>query len=429
MNFEIISIGTELLLGQIVNTNARDISIMLSELGMNVYYTTVVGDNPERLEEALEIASKRADGIITTGGLGPTRDDLSKETIAKFCGLKCVPNEESIRRIKERFEKTNRYMAESNLKQANMPEGCIVMQNDCGTAPGAIIETDRNVFIMLPGPPFEMNAMLQKSVRPYLEKRADSVIRSKMLRVFGVGESAAEEKVSKLIENQTNPTIAPYAKTGEMEFRLTAKAESAELAEKMLLPLEKEVREILGDCIYGVGEDNSLEKTVVELLIKNKKKVTFAESCTGGLLAKKITEVPGSSECFDCGFVTYSNEQKMKCLGVNKETLEEFGAVSKQTALEMCKGAKEKAGADIAVGITGIAGPGGGTPEKPVGLVYVGVCTDEIHGAVKLNLAGSRDIVRERTSLYALDLVRRSILGILKAKEDDTESLDTDYIW
>ena len=197
----------------------------------------------------------------------------------------------------------------------------------------------------------------------------------------------------------------------------------------MLLPLEKEVREILGDCIYGVGEDNSLEKTVVELLIKNKKKVTFAESCTGGLLAKIITEVPGSSECFDCGFVTYSNEQKTKCLGVNKETLEEFGAVSKQTALEMCKGAKEKAGADIAVGITGIAGPGGGTPEKPVGLVYVGVCTDEIHGVVKLNLAGSRDIVRERTSLYALDLVRRSILGILKAKEDDPESLDTDYIW
>lgn len=429
MNFEIISIGTELLLGQIVNTNARDISLMLSELGMNVYYTTVVGDNPERLRDALEIAASRADGIITTGGLGPTKDDLSKETIAKFCGLKCVPNEESIRRIEERFKKQNRYMPESNLKQADMPEGCIVMQNDCGTAPGAIIESEKATIIMLPGPPFEMRDMLNKCVKPYLEKLADGVIYSKTLKVFGVGESAAEEKISHIIETQSNPTIAPYAKTGEMEFRLTARAKDATAAEAMLLPLEAKVREILGDCVYAEGEDNSLQNTVVELLRANKKTVATAESCTGGLVAKKITEIAGSSECFECGFVTYSNEQKIKRLEVNPKTLEKYGAVSAQTALEMSKGAMLEVNADIGIGITGIAGPDGGTDEKPVGLVFVGICTKDLHAAVKLNLTGGRGMVRERSSLYALDLIRRSILGILKTKDNDASVLDTDYVW
>lgn len=427
MNFEIISIGTELLLGQIVNTNARDISLMLSELGMNVYYTTVVGDNPERLREALEIASNRADGIITTGGLGPTCDDLSKETIADFCGLKCIPHEESRKRLIERFEKQNRYMPKSNLKQADMPEGCIVIKNNNGTAPGAIIESDKALIIMLPGPPSEMKSMLIESVRPYLESRADSVIRSKVLRVFGVGESDAEERVGDIIKNQTNPTIAPYAKTGEVEFRLTAKADKAETAEKLLVPLEEQVRGILGDFIYAEGEDASLQKTVVELLIENKKTVALAESCTGGLVAKKITDVSGASECFECGFVTYSNEQKEKLLGVKRETLEKYGAVSSQTALEMCKGAKERGGADIGIGITGIAGPGGGTEEKPVGLVYIGICTDELCGVHRLNLAGRRDMVRERTSLYALDLVRRSLLGILKVSSDDKSIIDIKY--
>lgn len=429
MNFEIISIGTELLLGQIVNTNARDISQMLSELGMGVYYTTVVGDNPERLMEALEIASKRADGIITTGGLGPTKDDLSKETIAKFCGLKCVPDEESRRRLEERFAKQNRYMPESNLKQADMPEGCIILKNDCGTAPGAIVESDKATIIMLPGPPHEMRAMLKSGVRPYLEQRADSVIKSKVLKVFGLGESAAEEKVGDLIENQQNPTIAPYAKTGEMEFRLTAKAENEQKAEGMLIPLEKQVRDIIGEYIYGEGEEMTLQQKVVELLRKSGKTLALAESCTGGLVAKKITDVSGASECFECGFVTYSNEQKIKRLGVSADTLEKYGAVSPQTAYEMCRGAKENGGADIGIGITGIAGPGGGTPEKPVGLVYIGICTDKIHATCRLQLAGDRDVVRERTSLYALDLVRRSLIEKLETRADDERVLNTDYIW
>ena len=352
MNFEIISIGTEILLGQIVNTNARDISRLLSELGMNVYYTTVVGDNPERLKEALEVACKRADGIITTGGLGPTEDDLSKETIAEFCGLKCVTHKESKRRLIDYFEKQGKYMPQNNLKQADMPEGCIVLKNDFGTAPGAIIESDKATIIMLPGPPSEMKPMLLNEVRPYLEKFADGVIRSKVLHVFGIGESAAEEKVKSLIDNQTNPTIAPYAKTGETEFRVTAKAKNPRDAEALLKPTLDKLYGLLGDYIYAEGEDASLQKTVVSLLCKHKKTVTFAESCTGGLLAKKITDVPGSSECFNCSYVTYSNGQKEKILGVSRRTLDEYGAVSPQTALEMCRGAKKASGADIAISVT-----------------------------------------------------------------------------
>ncbi|MBQ3573182.1 MAG: nicotinamide-nucleotide amidohydrolase family protein, partial [Clostridia bacterium] len=221
----------------------------------------------------------------------------------------------------------------------------------------------------------------------------------------------------------------PYAKTGEMELRLTARADDGETAEKILEPLKEEVLDILGDFVYAEGEDNSLQNTVVELLRKSGKTVATAESCTGGLVAKRITEIPGSSECFECGFVTYSNEQKTERLGVNKATLDKYGAVSPEVAFEMCKGARDKAGADIGIGITGIAGPGGGTDEKPVGLVYIGICTEDVHATVKLNLTGGRGMVRERTSLYALDLIRRSVLGILSTIPTDKKVLDTQYIW
>lgn len=412
MNFEIISIGTELLLGQIVNTNARDISRLLSELGMNVYYTTVVGDNPSRLTEALEVASNRADGIITTGGLGPTKDDLTKETIAKFFGLKCVTHDESLKRLTSIFEKQYKYMAKSNLKQADMPEGCIVLKNDFGTALGAIIENEKATVIMLPGPPSEMKPMLYNEVRPYLEKLADGVIYSKVLHVFGLGESEAEERIADLIESAKNPTVAPYAKTGETEFRLTAKAGSKNEAQELLAPLEDKVRAAFGDYIYAEGEDATMHETVVKLLLKHKKTITFAESCTGGLLAKKITEVSGASECFNCSYVTYSNEQKEKILGVSHKTLKKHGAVSEHTALEMCRGAKDVSDADIAVSVTGIAGPGGGTADKPVGLVYIGICTDDICEVKRILLSGSREAIRERTSLRALDMVRRTLINL-----------------
>ena len=269
-------------------------------------------------------------------------------------------------------------MPQNNLKQADMPEGCIVLKNDFGTAPGAIIESDKATIIMLPGPPSEMKPMLLNEVRPYLEKFADGVIRSKVLHVFGIGESAAEEKVKSLIDNQTNPTIAPYAKTGETEFRVTAKAKNPRDAEALLKPTLDKLYGLLGDYIYAEGEDASLQKTVVSLLCKHKKTITFAESCTGGMIASRLISVP---------------------------------AVSPQTALEMCRGAKNVSGADIAISITGIAGPGGGTPDKPVGLVYIGICADSVWESQKLILNGSRQSVRERTSLYALDTVRRVLIN------------------
>lgn len=421
MDFEIVSVGTELLLGQIVNTNAQYLSQQLSDLGFNVFYTTVVGDNPERLKEALRLASQRADAVITTGGLGPTGDDLTKETIAAFCGRRCVMHEESKRRIVERFQNTGTYMPENNLKQAEMPEECIVLRNDHGTAPGAIIEDEKAVFIMLPGPPSEMKPMFDTGVRPYLEKLADCVIISRSLRVFGIGESAAEEQLKDLLNEQSNPTLAPYAKTGEVELRLTAKATDAAAADKLLDPLEEKVRAVLGDKVYGMGADITLQEVVVRLLCEKNMRVATAESCTGGMIAEKITTVPGASACFDCGFVTYSNAQKQRLLGVRAETLEAYGAVSEQTALEMCKGAKAASGADVAVSVTGIAGPDGGTAEKPVGLVYIGICADNVHRAYRFHLAGDRDMVRARSSLYALDLVRRWTLGILNQ--------DAAYVW
>ena len=421
MTFELLSVGTELLLGSIVNTNAQYLSRRLSELGFNVYYTTVVGDNPDRLKSALEIAAGRADAVITTGGLGPTVDDLTKETIAEYCGLKCVMDEESKERIINRFQKGNSYMPENNFKQAEMPEGCIILKNENGTAPGAIVEGEDCIFIMLPGPPSEMKPMFDNSVIPYLEKYSDGVIRSKSLLVFGYGESAVDEMLGDLMNNSKNPTVAPYTKTGQVELRITAKADTVQEAKEMLKPMEEKIISILGDKVYGRGIDNSMENVVVQLLRDKKLKVTCAERCTGGMVAEKITSVPGASACFDCGYVTYSNEQKTEPLGVSAETLKSAGAVSEETALEMSKGALEKSGADIAVSITGIAGPEGGTDEKPVGLVYISVCTEDFHKAYKFNLTGERGMVRERAALYALDLIRRCALGII-----DKEA---EYIW
>lgn len=412
MNFEIIAVGTELLLGQIVNTNAAYLSQRLSELGFNVYFQTVVGDNPDRLKEALRIASERADAVITTGGLGPTNDDLTKETVAEFCDLECVLCEESLERIKKRFNKQGSYMSENNIKQAYMPEGSIILQNNHGTAPGAVVEHNDKIFIVLPGPPSEMKAMFEESVMPYLKTKTDGVIHSVTLREFGIGESQAEEKLKELMKNQSNPTIAPYAKTGEVTFRLTAKAENVEKAKEMLVPLEKKVREILGVTIYGYGDNGSLQKTLCEILTEKGMKIATAESCTGGLLAKKITEISGSSVCFECGAVTYSNEQKIRLLGVKEETLKKYGAVSKQTALEMCEGIAKSANADIGIGITGIAGPGGGTDEKPVGLVYIGIYGEKVHKAFRFVFSGDRDMVRERSAMTALDMARRYALGI-----------------
>ena len=409
MNAEIIAVGTELLLGQILNTNAQFLSVQLSNLGINVFFQTVVGDNVNRLEETLKAAAQRADVIILTGGLGPTKDDLTKETIAKFFGLPLELHEESLQRIQDFFDKIKREMAQNNKKQAMLPKDCIVLQNNNGTAPGCIIEKDNKIVVMLPGPPKEMQPMFMESVFPYLRSKTNEIIYSKVLRIFGIGESSLEEMLIDIFESQTNPTVAPYAKQGEVTLRITAKTDSEATAKKMIQPVEAEIRRRLGLNVYGL-EEESLEEVTCNLLLAKGKTISTAESCTGGMLAEKITSISGVSQCFYQGFITYSNEAKMELLGVSKATLDQYGAVSHLTALEMAAGLRKRTGSDIAVSVTGIAGPGGGSPEKPVGLVYVGISTENKTWYKELRLAGNRERIRNMTVMNALDTVRRYLL-------------------
>lgn len=407
MNCEIISVGTELLLGEIVNLDAQTISQGLSEQGINVYYHTVVGDNPERLRQALAIAKERADMIITTGGLGPTADDLTKETIAAAFGKKLVMDPVQQKRLHERM---GARMTPNNEKQAVLPEGCTVLENDWGTAPGCAFEADGCRVIMLPGPPRECAPMFRERVLPYLESLHEGVIRSRYIKIFGMGESEMESRLSYLMDRLQNPTAAPYAKEGECLVRVTAKAPTEAEAYAMCEPVVREVCEVLGDVVYGV-DVQSLEQVVVEGLRKRGMTAALAESCTGGLIARRITSVPGASEVFGCGLVTYSNEMKMQLLGVSPETLAAHGAVSPETAIEMARGARKVGHADVGVGVTGIAGPGGGTAQKPVGLFYAAISTPQGEQVIERQ---RRNSTRERVQLYAsscaLDLIRRTVL-------------------
>jgi len=396
-------------MGQIVNTNAQFIAQKLREAGISCYHQTVVGDNEGRLLDALEFAASRSDIVITTGGLGPTADDLTKETIAKFCGVDCVLDEESLQCIKDRFSQMGRCMAQNNVKQAEMPQGCMILKNNNGTAPGAILEYNGTYFIMLPGPPFEMKGMFNDYVADFLRGKTGGGIFSKTLRIFGIGESDLEIKIANVMQNQTNPTVAMYAKIGEVTLRLAANAATQEEADKLIAPVEAEIRNTLGDMVYGEGEENSLHNVVVGMLRGRGLKLATAESCTGGLVAEKITEIPGASEVFDMGVVAYSNAQKEKLLGVPADTLAKFGAVSEEVALEMCKGAARLSGADIAVSVTGIAGPDGGSAEKPVGLVHIGICAGDFAECRRHTFTGSREIVRQRAAMNALDMVRKII--------------------
>lgn len=401
---EILCIGTEILLGNIVNTNSAEISRALAEIGVNLYHHTVVGDNPERLKEALEIAFSRNNIVITTGGLGPTYDDLTKETIADYFGLPLVLHEPSARSIRCFFEKWKRQMTENNLKQAMMPEGCVVLENHNGTAPGCIIEQDGKVAVMLPGPPREMGPMFTQQVIPYLQKRSGQVFRSHCVYFFGIGESALESELRDTIEGMENPTIAPYAKDGEVMLRVTARAHTAEEAEELMRPAVAMLQERFPQYIYGVDVDN-LQTALVRALEQRGLKVATAESCTGGYLSKRITEVAGSSAVFDCGVTSYANGIKEKLLGVRRETLERYGAVSEQTAREMADGVRRLAGADIGLSTTGVAGPGH-SEAKPVGLVYVGVSSEWHSEVLELQLSrgyqNERDLIRYLAASYAL---------------------------
>lgn len=411
MKAEILAVGTELLMGQIVNTNAQYLSSKLPDVGVSVLYHSVVGDNPQRLKESLELALKRCDVVITTGGLGPTQDDLTKETISQVCGKKLVLHEDSLSDIKAFFKRIGREMTSNNEKQAYMPENSIILKNNNGTAPGCIIEQDGKVVVMLPGPPSEMKPMFDGFVLPYFRARSSYTIESKFLRVFGIGESAMETKIMDLIDGQTNPTIATYAKEGEVTIRVSARVEPGQEAEMLLQPVIEEIRKRTGDCLYS-EEDHTLDQVAAELLSRHKLTLAAAESCTGGLISQTLTNIPGISSVFMGGVVTYSNDAKEEYLGVKKETLQRHGAVSRQTAEEMAEGVRSRLKTDIGVSVTGIAGPGGGTPEKPVGLVYVGLSSEKGTITKELRLHGNRHKIRTVTALNVFDLIRRHVLGL-----------------
>ncbi len=401
MNAEIIAVGTELLLGNIVNTNAQYLSERLSEAGIDVFYQSVVGDNPDRLKACLRQSLERADLLLVTGGLGPTQDDLTKETAAELMGFPLELHQPSLDRMKAYFQAVCRPMTASNEKQAMMPKGSIVLKNDCGTAPGCIMEQNGKTVILLPGPPIEMKTMYDGYVRPYLVSKTDCFICSRTMRLFGIGEARAAEMISQLIHDSQNPTIAPYAKLCEVHLRLTAKAKTEEDAEAMLDKTEEQVAAVLGEYCYGYDEDD-LQTVVVHALQDQGKTLSLAESCTGGMLAKMITDVPGSSSVFTHGFVTYANQAKKQLLGVDAKVLSRLGAVSELTAVQMCRGAKRVSGADYALSVTGIAGPGGGSGKKPVGLVYLGLAAPGGVRCKKLQLSGSRDKIRTQTAMNAL---------------------------
>jgi len=361
MKAEIISVGTELLLGDIVNTNAQYLSKRLAEMGIFVYHQTVVGDNPQRIKDAFASAFARCDMVITTGGLGPTKDDLTKEMAAEYFNQSLVLHEESLKHIKEYFAKINKEMSESNKKQAFFPVGAVVFKNDMGTAPGCALEHDNKIIILLPGPPREMKPMFENEVVPYLCRFREGVLVSKVLRMTGIGESTMAEQLDDIIKSQTNPTVAPYAKENDVTVRITARANDTSEAEKLILPVEKAIKERLGEHIYGEG-DTSLEEVVVKLLKARNLTVALAESCTGGLISAKLVNCPGVSGVFKEGAVTYSNESKIKRLYIQEESLKEFGAVSEKVAAEMARGIAVSAGTDIGLSTTGVAGPAGGTP-------------------------------------------------------------------
>ena len=414
MNAEILSVGTELLLGHTVNTDTTIVARELSTIGINVLYCATVGDNPARLEEAVRQALSRSDILITTGGLGPTGDDLTKETVASAAGKKLVLHEESLWRIEEYFK--GRTWGESQKKQALLPEGCTVLPNDVGTAPGCVFETDAGkLVVMLPGPPSELTPMLTRYAIPCLAGREQAVIVSENLHVFGMGEGSVAEMIDDLMQG-ANPTAATYAKENEMFVRVTARASTEEEARKMMKPLSEEICRRIGSFVYA-NDCETLEELVVRELLRKGKTLATAESCTGGLLSKRITDVSGASQVFEMGAVTYANRIKEQVLGVSHQTLEEHGAVSPQTAAQMAEGIRRAAGSDLGIGITGIAGPGGGTPEKPVGLVYIALSDGETTWVRRMNpgSAGrprSRSWQRNAAASHALDMVRRYLLGL-----------------
>ncbi len=408
---EILCVGTELLLGDIVNTNSSWLAKELADLGVSVYRHIVIGDNKQRLKEAFETALNRSDVILCTGGLGPTQDDISKEALAEACGRKLVRNEQAAQWIKSRYIDKGFALTENNWRQANFPEGATPLFNPFGTAPGCQLELAEKVIFLMPGPPVEMKPMFAGYIKPWIQARNHIVLKSRVLRITGLGESAAEDRVADIVASQNNPTIAPYAQYGEVIFRITARADSEQQALNLIEPVELEMRKRFGLNIYG-ADDACLEGVVVELLEKNLLTISCAESCTGGLVTARLVNIPGVSTVLKEGIVAYSNEAKITRLNVNPETIKKFGAVSAEVAAEMAEGIAQTSNSSLGISTTGIAGPEGGTLEKPVGLVYIGLFFKGKVSTKELKLFNrSRDNIRKRATLAVLDLVRRTILG------------------
>ncbi len=411
---ELIAVGTELLLGNVANTDAQMVSEGLSTLGITVHHHIVVGDNPQRLAEALETARKRADIIITTGGLGPTYDDLTKQTICRAFGREMEMHQDILDDIRSWFEtKMGKAMPENNTQQAMLPVGCTVFSNPVGTAPGCAFQEGGVHVLMLPGPPFECQYMFEHQAVPYLAQLTDGVIVSHEIRIFGMGESAVEEALREPMTQLTNPTLAPYAKTNECMVRATAKAATREEAEDMLRPLVEQVKGILGDVVYGVDVD-SLEAVVSTLLRERGLTLSAAESCTGGLIAKRMTDLPGASNVFRGGVVSYTNGVKSGVLGVPEALLEQYGAVSEPVARAMAEGCRKACGSDLAVSVTGVAGPDKDDWGNEVGTVYIALAT-QAGTCCKLFSCGrgrGRSRVRTAAAHNAFDFIRRTLLGL-----------------
>ncbi len=407
MDAEILSVGTELLLGTTANTDAQDISRALAELGINVFWHTVVGDNPARLTECVIRARNRADLIITTGGLGPTCDDITKQVLARTFERELVFHEDAAEGIKAIFEQRGMPFTENNLRQAWLPEGCTVLHNDCGTAPGCLFSDDQVTVIMLPGPPRECRAMLEKSVVPYLRRRSRFTIRSHMIRMFGIGESGMETKLRDLM-NGSNPTVAPYAKTGECLVRVTARGTDEAGCEALMAPTMREILQRMGDVVYGVDVD-SLEQRVLQLLTEKGLTLATAESCTGGLVSQRITAIPGASVAFKGGVNVYTEEAKTRLLDIDPEFIADNGVVSMGVAGKMARRVRKVLKADLGVGITGWAGPDG----DDVGLVFVGIAAKGECYVRRLQLAGmDRERIRTVAAHNAFDMLRRYLTGL-----------------
>ncbi|HOO28252.1 MAG TPA: competence/damage-inducible protein A [Lachnospiraceae bacterium] len=409
MVVELISVGTELLLGNIVNTNAAYLSEKCAGLGLSCFYQSVVGDNEKRLIHTIETALTRSDIVILSGGLGPTEDDLTKDAAAGVFGKEMRVDEDAREHIQEYFEKKGMEIAANNWKQAMVPEESVVLINENGTAPGFIMEQKGKVMILLPGPPNEMIPMFEKNIIPYLSRKTNSIIYSQVVKLCGISESAAEEKLADMVKSE-NPTVATYAKTGEVHIRVTAKEEDEKGAKKLIKPVVKELKNRFGTAVYSTDTDTTLEQSIVELLSENHLTITTAESCTGGMVAARIVNVPGASEIFKEGFITYSNKAKRRYLGVKKRTLDKYGAVSEQTAKEMAKGGILFTKSDLCIAVTGIAGPDGGTVEKPVGLVYISCAFGGKTYVEKCCFTGNRMKIRENTAVEALVFLRMCVL-------------------